>query len=453
MRGMELNERVELSMRELDRLKVINQVLERRLPQTAAALQVERSTRQVRRLCVRIKAKGAKSMAHGLRGRPSNHQLAPGLLDRALALVKAHYSDFGPTFAAEKLAERHQVVLSVPTLRAGMMREGLWRARRRKAHHRAWRQRRLCVGELVQVDGSIHAWFEGRGPKCWLIAFVDDATSRILWAEFATAEDTMTLMRLAGVYLRRYGRPLAFYVDKDSIYRTSRGAGLEEELRDEQPMTQFTRAMSELDINIICANSPQAKGRVERGFKTHQDRLVKELRLAGISDIPNASEFLREVYIPRHNARFAQPPAHNADAHRPILRGQLLDRILCLRSPRVIANDFTVRWGPGYLQLLDRQPTGIKPGDKVHVEVRLDKTVRVRIDDEYLNYKTIAKRAYRPYYQARPSGLKQYDDPRTKGVGPKPAPDHPWRKYFDKRPYARRATAPHNDISSPCPTA
>ena len=351
---MNPSERVELTVRELDRLRILNQVREGRLPQVVAASQMKLSTRQVRRMLAKLANKGPRGLGHGLRGRASNRQLGAGVLEHALALVKSHYRDFGPTFAAEKLLERHDVSLSVNTLRKGMIGEGMWRGKRRKAKHRAWRARRACVGELIQVDGSLHDWFEGRAPKCWLIAFVDDATSRLLWAEFARAEDTMTLMRLAMTYLRRFGRMLALYVDKDSIYKTTRDAAVDEQLRDEQPMTQFTRAMSELGIDVICANSPQAKGRVERGFKTHQDRLVKELRLAGISNIEAANKFLREVYVPAHNARFSEAPAHNVDAHRPILRGQILERILCMRSSRVVANDFTLRWGPGYLQLLDK---------------------------------------------------------------------------------------------------
>lgn len=432
---MEPNERLELTVRDLDRLRVLNQVQEGRLTQPLAAQQLDLSSRQVRRLCARIRAKGPKGVIHGLRGRRSNHQLPAGVLDKALSLVKTNYADFGPRFAHEKLVERHGLKLGVTALREGMIRAAMWRPHRQKIRHHAWRARKACVGELVQVDGSIHDWFEGRGPKCWLIPFVDDATSKVLWAEFADAEDTLTLMRLSRDYLKRLGRPLAFYVDKDSIYKTTRNASVDEQLRDEQPMTQFTRAMSELDIRVICAHSPQAKGRVERGFKTHQDRLVKELRLAGISDIAAANRFLREKYIAAHNARFARPPANRTDAHRPILRGQMLDRVLCLRTQRVIANDFTVRWKPGFMQLLKNQSVMVKPGQKIDVEVRLDGSVHLRLNDEYLVYKTISKRPYMPDLATHPTRGKQYDDPRIKGVGSTPAKDHPWRRLFIHGPY------------------
>ena len=323
---MDDTEVIGLSMREIDRLRVIRDVLDRRILQREAAEQLHRSTRQVRRLCRRVAAQGTRGIRHGLRGRPSNHQLATGLRERALKLVAADYHDFGPTFANEKLLERHGLELSTFALRRGMVKEGLWRPKRHKPFHRAWRPRRSCVGELVQLDGSDHDWFEGRGPRCTLIPFVDDATSRVLLGRFAKSEDTLTLMRLAQVYLRRYGRPQAFYVDKDSIYKVNRQADVDEQLRDEQPMTQFTRAMKELGIEVICAYSPQAKGRVERGFKTHQHRLVLELRLAGAASIDDVCR--RQV---------------NGDLRRRTDDGHLRDQAGC-RAVRTRRNRFVVKF-------------------------------------------------------------------------------------------------------------
>jgi hypothetical protein len=278
-----------------------------------------------------------------------------------------------------------------------------------------------------------------------LIAFVDDATSRLLWAEFARAEDTLTLLRLAGVYLRRYGRPLSFYVDKDSIYKTNRSATVDEELREELPMTQFTRAMSELEIKVICAHSPQAKGRVERGFKTHQNRLVKELRLAGVSSIAAGNAFLRQKYMADHNRRFGKAPASNADAHRRIHPDLLLHRILSLRLERTVFGDFTVRWRGRFFQLLEHQPVRVAPGDKLDVEVRLDQTIHLRCKGSYLNYKTIPKPLYRPHYVAQPSDAQQRRrDPDFKGVGSKPAPNHPWRRY----PSVRQQNKPSLEVAA-----
>ena len=420
---------IELSMREIDRLRVIRDVLDRRILQRDAAEQLHRSTRQVRRLCRRVEAHGTRGIRHGLRGRPSNHQLAPGLQERALKLVTAHYHDFGPTFANEKLLERHGLELSTYALRRGMVKEGLWRPKRHKPFHRAWRPRRSCVGELVQLDGSDHDWFEGRGPRCTLIPFVDDATSKVLFGRFAKSEDTLTLMRLAQAYLRRYGRPHAFYVDKDSIYKVNRQADVDEQLRDEQPMTQFTRAMKELGIEVICAHSPQAKGRVERGFKTHQHRLVRELRLASACSIEDGNRLLDQGYFDSHNTRFSVEAANTTDAHRKLLPEHHLEGILSLRCNRTLSNDYTLRYTNKFFQVLEHQPVLVRPGDRVQVEIRLDGTTHLRFKDAYLNFKPIDKRPYRPFLQAQPSAAKQRKD-NSMGVGSIPAKNHPWRRFF-----------------------
>ena len=277
-----------MSRKELDRVQVLGKVNERRLTQARAAVMLKLSVRQVKRLCARLREHGPLGMAHELRGRPSNHQLDPALLEAALsALHDPLWEGFGPTFARDKLRELCGVTLGVETLRQLMTQVGLWQPWGGRMRHRSWRERRECVGMLVQLDGSTHDWFEGRGPKCVLIIYIDDASSRILYGEFVQVEDTMTLLRTTRSYLKRHGRPLAFYVDRDSIYKTNH-----DQSQDEMPMTQFTRAMAELGIEVIAANSPQAKGRVERGFHTHQDRLVKELRLRGITRIEAANRYL-----------------------------------------------------------------------------------------------------------------------------------------------------------------
>jgi len=419
-----------MSTHEIDRLKVIQEVLAHRLLQRQAAEQLDLSRRQVIRVCKRVKANGARGIVHGLRGHPSNNQLKPGVLTQALALVKAKYPDFGPTFANEKLLALHGVVLSTSVLRLGMVQEGLWRSRKqKKTLHRAWRPRRACLGELIQLDGSPHDWFEGRGPVCTLLAYIDDATSRVLWARFVATEDTLNLMRATGDYLRRYGRPVTYYVDKDSIYKVNREATVEEDLRDTSPISQFTRAMTELGITVICANSPQAKGRVERGFKTHQDRLVKELRLAGISTMEAGNVFLDEVYLPDHNRRCAVPADNRADAHRRLLSGHRLDEILSRRAERTLLNDFTLRFQNRFFQVLPGQAIRVRPKAKIEVEIRLDGSTHLRFRQRYLRFKTIDKRPYRPYFadnaQQAPKGL--VPAPR---VPYKPAQDHPWRRRF-----------------------
>ena len=415
-----------MSNREIDRLGVINNVITGRLTWTEAGDQLNLSDRQIGRLCVQVRKKGKIGIIHGLRGKPSNHKLESGLLEEAMALVKSKYSDFGPTFANEQLEEVHGLHLSVFVLRRAMIKEGLRRAKKYKPKHREWRQRRSCVGELVQLDGSDHDWFEGRGPKCVLLVFIDDATSRILYARFVTVEDTLNLMDATKAYLLINGRPIAWYVDKDSIYKINRQADIDEELRDEQPLTQFTRVMMELGITVIPANSPQAKGRVERGFGTHQDRLVKELRLAGISTMEKANIFLTEFYVPKHNARFAVAPENNTNAHRPLLKQHCLEEILSLRTERIVANDYTVRKDNRFFQLLADQPVRVKPKDKVLVEMRLDGSRHLRFKDEYLNFKDIAKPPYRPFYAGKKEVVSAVGLPRFN----KPAKNHPWKKSY-----------------------
>ena len=395
-----MEELLTMTTREIDRLRMIRQVLEHTLRGCDAARQLRLSARQVARLCGRVRADGHKGIIHRLRGRASNHQLPAGRLAKALELVKTHYPDFGPTFATEKLRERHRLVLSPETLRQGMIQAGLWTPRRQRARHRAWRPRRSCVGELVQLDGSDHAWFEARGPRCVLLIYIDDATSRILDGEVVEVEDTLTLLRATTTYLQRYGRPVAFYVDKDSIYKINRQATMEEQLQDLQPLTQFTRAMRELDIEVIPAHSPQAKGRVERSFDTHQDRLVKELRLAGIATIPEANRFLQRRYIPAHNRRFAIEPARPTDAHRPLLPRHDLAAILSVQTVRTIDHDFTVRLQNRFFQLGPAQPVRIRPGDTVLIEQRLDGSVHLRAKGCYLAFTPIAKPAPRPAHVA-----------------------------------------------------
>ena len=417
-----MEEPLTMTTRDLDRLKVIHQVLQHKLTWPQAAAQLARSVRQIGRLCARVRTEGHKGILHRLRGRRSNHQLAPGRLARALALVRRHYPDFGPTFATEKLRERHRLVLSPWTLRQGMIRAGLWRPRHRKAPHRAWRPRRACIGELVQLDGSDHAWFEARGPRCVLLSYVDDATSRGLYGEFVAVEDTWTLLRTTEAYLQRYGRPVAFYVDKDSIYRVNRQATIEEQLQDTAPLTQFTRAMTELGITVIPAHSPQAKGRVERSFDTHQDRLVKELRLAKISDRETATRFLRARYLPVHNRHYAIEPANPTDAHRPLLPTHDLDAILSIQTIRTVDHDFTVRLQNRFFQLEPEQPVRLRPGDTILIEQRLDGTVHLRAKGRYLACRTIPKASTR-----RPP-----PKPRLGWHGPRglsrPPQTHPWRE-------------------------
>lgn len=417
--------RLNMGMRERDKLHAIRNVLERRITQGVAAKILHRSERHVRRLCARVREKGDRGIVHGLRGLPSNNRLDEEVLGQALsALHNPRWKGFGPTYAKQKLGDLCGVELGITTVRALMLLTNLWEARRRGVTHRAWRERRPCVGMLVQLDGSPHDWLEGRGPWCVLIIYIDDATSKILYGEFVHVEDTLTLMRTTKTYLERWGRPVDYYVDKDSIYVINRQAAVEEELRDEQPMTQFTRAMKELGIGVIPANSPQAKGRVERGFRTHQDRLVKELRLAEISTMEQANEFLWKVYIPDHNARYSIDPAKPVDVHKPLLSQHDLASSLSIQIQRQVQNDFTIQHRKRFFQLEEKQPLRLHRKAEITVQEHLDGSMHLVFKNQRLNYRPIEKRPSRST-EARKSVRTDSASRRPC----KPATNHPWRRY------------------------
>jgi len=393
-----------MSNKEVDKHHVIRKILEGRMTWAQGAEQLKLSERHVGRLCAKVRREGARGVVHGLRGKAGNRQANLELLGMAMSVVHDPlWEGFRPLFASEKLEEYCGLKVGRETLRKAMIATGAWRSKQRGTRHLAWRERRARVGLLVQMDGSDHAWFEGRGPKCVLLLMIDDATSKIQYAYFADAEDTVGIMRLVKRYIELFGRPVALYVDKSSIYRINREASVDEDLRSEQASTQFARAMKELNIEVIWAHSPQAKGRVERSFETHQDRLVKELRLAGIGEMASANEFLQKVYIPGHNARYAVAPGEKLDGHRPLLKGHLLDQIFSKRVERIVRNDFTVQYNRRFLQILASKPNRVRPKTKVFVETRLDGTIHLLAKGRYLPFKSLENRPYRPYYEAFPT--------------------------------------------------
>lgn len=307
-------DRIPMSQRERDRLRVLHSVLEGQRSQGEAARLLRLSPRQVRRLLQRLQQGGDAALVHGLRGQPSNHRKDAKLRRRALQLYRKDYPDFGPTFAAEKLAERGLAV-SADTLRRWLLAEGLWQLKRRRDQHRSRRPRRSCFGELVQMDTSIHDWTEGRGEEMVLIHMVDDATSRLL-ARFYDADTVLNHMDLLRRWLQAFGRPLALYTDRHSIFEPQdKGQALAE------AETQFGRALRELSIELIRAHSPQAKGRVERSFGTAQDRVVKEMRLAKVKTIVGANALLDGGLLDKHNRMFSVPPRQAGDAHRLVGAG------------------------------------------------------------------------------------------------------------------------------------
>ena len=334
-----------LSMKETERIAIMDNLIARLIKQKHAAKQLGISIRQVQRMVKRYKREGIKGLTHQSRGRVGNKAMPIEKKDKIILLIKEKYPDFGPTLAAENLFERDSIRVSEEKVRLLMIAEGLWKAKHHKqAVIHTYRERRSCVGELVQLDGSPHRWFEERADPCTLIAYIDDATSRIMDGEFADYEGTFTLYSATEHYLKTYGRPLSLYVDKHSTFNINRQATIEEGLKDQKPLTQFGRAMEDLRIELILANSPQAKGRVERLFETLQDRLVKDMRLEGISTKKEGTRYFREVYIPRHNAKFAVPPKDPTNAHNVLLPTFDLARIFTVQTKRIVSKVLVVQY-------------------------------------------------------------------------------------------------------------
>ena len=330
---------VSMSKREFSRLEVLLGVQSGRLRIGDACALIGLGRRQVFRLLRGLQTDGAMSLISKRRGRPSNHRLPAEVRELALAIVRERYGDFGPTLAAEKLAEHHGCAVSRETLRGWMIAAGLWQDRRHRlpSPHQP-RRRRDCLGELVQIDGSEHAWFEDRGPSCTVLAFVDDATSRLMQVRFVASESAFDYFRATRAYLEEHGKPVAFYSDKHGIFRVNSKDAVAGE-----GITQFGRALSALNIEIICANSPQAKGRIERAFGTLQDRMVKKLRLAGVSTLAAANAWV-PGFVATYNRRFGRVPANAKDLHRPLTSGDDLDGVLAWREERTVTQNLTLHY-------------------------------------------------------------------------------------------------------------
>lgn len=423
-----------MSLKERDRLKVVHALTHqphgpRRLTQAQAAEQLGLSERQVRRLQRRYEKEGDGGLIHRSRGRPSNRKFSQSFKEQVIARVRQEYSDFGPTLAAEKLAERDGLLVGRETLRRWMIEDRLWKPRRQKVRHRQWRERKPSFGQMPQMDTSEHDWFEGRGEQPVLIAMIDDATSRV-FMRFYRTDSTRTNMLILRDYLRRFGRPLAIYADKASHFVTTRSASTEEQLEGLEAETQIQRALRELDIDFIAAHSPQAKGRVERIFGLAQDRLVKELRLAEINTIEGANELLEEVFIPLCNQRFVAEPACSVDAHRSV-EGFDLDAILSRQHTRTVTNDYTIQFQRTRYQIARESVMGGLRGSKVIVEQRLDGSIKLRFKGRYLRIRALPPKPTEA--KATQAATPKKTKPRVTERQPyKPPPDHPWRRSYKR---------------------
>jgi transposase len=377
---------IAMSERDLQRIEILSKVIAGRMTLVSAAHVLDLSERQVRRLLERIRTDGAASIRHKAIGRPSNNRISDGVRDYAVTLVRGRYADFGPTLAAEKLAERDGLRVSRETLRSWMTEAGLWLSRKQRRTFHQPRLRREAYGELVQIDGSEHRWFEDRGPPCSLLVFVDDATGRLMQLRFVRSESTFTYFDALELYLMEHGAPIAFYSDKHTVFRVAK-----KDAKGGQGMTQFGRALSELSIEILCANSSQAKGRVERMNRTLQDRLVKELRLAQICDMEAGNAFL-PGFMDYYNARFAIVPARSDDLHRPMnLAPDRLQEILCKREQRYVGSQLTFSFERKRIMLEETEVTRGLAGRYVETYAYADGRLDVRWKGYSLPYRTFDK--------------------------------------------------------------
>lgn len=400
-----------MSQKESNRLYVIRQAIDKVIKQHQAAEILGLTDRQVRRIARSIRLEGSTGVCHKSRGKRSHNRIADKIKDKATMLCRNTYKEFGPTHASEKLLKVHKIKVSIETLRGWFQEEHIPYKSRKKRPHRQWRPRKEYRGEMVQMDGSHHDWFEGRGPWCVLMGYVDDATGTV-YARFYEYEGTLPAMDGFKRYIRLYGLPQSVYLDRHSTYKVTTKQTIEEELNDIQPMSHFEKSLAVLVVEVIHAYSPQAKGRVERLFGTFQERVVKEMRLAGVMNIAEGNAFL-DGYLPEFNRMFAKEAAQKADFHRPIVNKRALDTILSIKTDRALRNDFTIAHNKKLYQV----KSNIR-AKKLTVEERTDGTMRIIHNGQQLKYQEI---------HARPVMTeKTVEKPIARRVWT-PSETHPWK--------------------------
>lgn len=410
-----------MSEKEIRKTETMSQIAEKQITQKVAAERLGMSVRQVKRMWKAYQEKGPEGLIHKSRGRPSHNQISEEEKKRILDLILERYQDFGPTLATEKLVELHGIMISDESVRKLMIAEGLWKqSRRRKLRVFQMRERRVCFGELIQIDGSDYDWFEGRSARCTLLVFVDDATGKLVELRFVAHESFFGYCEAARGYFERYGKPVAFYSDKHGIFHVNNPG-----VNPGDGLTDFGRAMEELGIHLICANTPQAKGRVERANKTLQDRLTKELRLQNISTPEEANRWL-PVFMQDYNNRFAIPPRSEIDLHTPLTRSDNLDHILCRKATRVLSKNLTFQYQKRIYQIHVDRPTYAMRKALVTVLEKPNREIVVLYKNKPLNFDVY----YQQHNQAEIVPSKSIDLAlRNAANAHKPAPDHPWRRY------------------------
>ncbi|MFH0930847.1 MAG: ISNCY family transposase [Candidatus Zixiibacteriota bacterium] len=416
---------IRMSIREVKRLKVIQEAIERQITQRVAASLIGLSERQTRRLVRAVREEGERGVIHRLRGRFSNRKTPTEVRAKVLMLYRSRYIGFGPTLASEKLGEVDGIKLSDETMRKWLMEAGLWQRRRKRSRHRQWRQRKECFGEMVQMDGSHHDWLEGirlRRTELVLMAYIDDATNNV-FTRFYDYEGTIPAMDSFKRYVRKYGLPLSIYLDRHTTYKSTKKLTEWEEFEKIEPLSQFERAVNELGVKVIHAYSPQAKGRIERLFGILQDRLIKEMRLRGIKTKESANEFLKE-YLPKFNRRFRVCPANETDVHVRVPKYFNLDKYLCIKTERTVRNDNTITHN-GKLYQIEK----VVKTKKVIVEERLNGSLHIMGKGVSLKYREIAE---------KPVKIEQATDLRRFHRPPKPAENHPWRRSLNWNAVAKK---------------
>jgi len=406
-----------VSIRELKRLKTIQEAIERHITQKTASTEIGVSERQVRRLVKAVREQGETGIIHKGRGQISSKKIPVGKREGVLKLYRDKYMDFGPTFAAEKLNEVNGIRLSKETLRKWLVEAGLWSKKSKKTSHRHWRPRKERFGEMAQLDGSHHDWLEGRGPELVLMAYIDDATNEV-FGRFYDHEGTRPAMASFKRYAKKHGLPLSVYLDRHSTYKNNKKFTPWEDIEGKELMTQFERALGELGVNVIHAYSPQAKGRVERLFGTLQDRLVKEMRLRNIKTIAEANSYLPQ-YLLAHNKKFSVSPANTTNAHIRLPKGFDLDSVLCIKNYRTVKNDNTIGYKGKLYQLLE--DAGVK---RITVRENLNGSMQLLGKEGTLKYQEIMERPKKPE--------THHFDRRKLNRPAQPAKNHPWRNLYDK---------------------
>jgi transposase len=416
--------KLRLSQKERLRVEVLSKIKRGGMSLRKGAKLLGLSYRQMLRVHDRYESDGNAGLQHRLRGQASNRRFESGRRERVLQLYQGKYGDFGPRLAAEYLRKEDGEDLSEETLRRWLIAAGLWQPRRQGAVHRKWRERKAHFGEMVQMDGSLHDWFEGRRGKASLMVMIDDATNRT-YAQFFEEETTAAAMTVFLGYVKRYGLPRSLYVDRDSIYETTRDSTVDEALSSKSPRTQFARAMEELGVQLILAHSPQAKGRVERQHAVFQDRLVKGMRLKKISTLAAGNEYLDEEYLNELNERFTVPAREEADVHRRVGRGVKLKHVLSFQEQRLVQNDWTVSWCNRHFQLHEDHHRLALARKRIEVSELLDGTIRLTYRGRELKWVELTERPSRK--RPTPAVKKA-----TGKAIQKPPKNHPWRRPFTK---------------------